>query len=455
MIGWPTLASGLLGHIGGVGGVGGNASVPPWLTIVTGGIIVGGSFLFVSLLTDHEGIRYVNALGVELPTTRTLERVFRGLLGLLGVLGLVVILVAAVEGPAVGSRNLAVLAVWMGWWAGYAMSTYLVGNTWPALNPWRTLASLFPERPTDTLPAGVGAWPSVVGLLAVVYVEVVTPLAADPRALGGIVVIYSALTLVGAFRYGSDTWFDQVDPVSRVFRLYGRAAPLQRTRDGIAVRLPTLALSDWHPADEPGGQAFVIALLWATTYDGLVTTAPWNDLAGGLLGAVGLSGIAYRAIVLAVYLIALLAGFALFLGAYRLASRYARETAESYRSAPSIGRWLVPSLVPIAAGYHLAHSLGYFLAWAPTLLEAIDPALWGVVVAQPTPLPAGFGTLQLAFVVLGHLLAVWIAHALAMDLFPGVLRPIRSQYPFVVVMVLYTMTSAFVIGQPFVEPVGL
>jgi hypothetical protein len=70
-------------------------------------------------------------------------------------------------------------------------------------------------------------------------------------------------------------------------------------------------------------------------------------------------------------------------------------------------------------------------------------------------LPPWFGTLQLGFVVVGHLLAVWVAHALAMDLFPGVLRPIRSQYPFVVVMVGYTMTGAWVVGQPTVAPAFL
>ena len=38
------------------------------------------------------------------------------------------------------SSNAAVVFVWAGWWAGYTMTTYLVGNTWPALNPWRAMA---------------------------------------------------------------------------------------------------------------------------------------------------------------------------------------------------------------------------------------------------------------------------------------------------------------------------
>lgn len=52
-----------------------------------------------------------------------------------------------------------------------------------------------------------------------------------------------------------------------------------------------------------------------------------------------------------------------------------------------------------------------------------------------------FASLQLLFVLLGHVLAVRVAHSLAFELFPGSLQPIRSQYSFVDVMIFYTMAS--------------
>ena len=67
-------------------------------------------------------------------------------------------------------------------------------------------------------------------------------------------------------------------------------------------------------------------------------------------------------------------------------------------------------------------------------------------------LPAWFGGLQLAFVVVGHVLAVWVAHARSFALFPGRLQPIRSQYPFVAVMIAFTMSSLWVVAQPFASP---
>jgi hypothetical protein len=67
-------------------------------------------------------------------------------------------------------------------------------------------------------------------------------------------------------------------------------------------------------------------------------------------------------------------------------------------------------------------------------------------------LPDWFGGVGLASIILGHLLAIWVAHTAAYDRFPSRLQAIRSQYPFIVVMVLYTMTSLWILSQPVIEP---
>jgi hypothetical protein len=434
-------------HVGGLGTVGGDTSVPSWLTVLTGGVLVGASFLFSSLLTDHEAVREVNGLRAVVPTPEALRRGVAALLGAAGVATLLLVVASSAVGPPTPSSNFAILVVWAGWWAGYAMSTYLLGNSWPAVNPWRTLARLLPATGGRSLPEGYGAWPSVVALLGLVWVEVVSPVASEPRLLGGLVVAYTVVTLAGAHRYGVEAWFGTVDPVSRVFRLYGRVAPLRRTDDGLELRLPGTALTAAEPTAESGGTAFVVALLWVTTFDGLVATPTWNGFARPVVGAGVPAALLYP--------LALVVGYAVFLGAYRAAAVRSRARADSLVAPTTVERWFVAALLPIAAGYHVAHFSGYFLSLSPTLLSVLVRPLGGVGAPQAIVLPAWFGTLQLSFVVLGHLLAVWVAHSLALELFPGYLRPIRSQYPFVVVMMLYTMTSAWVIGQPFVTPAFL
>ncbi|WP_336363891.1 hypothetical protein [Halalkalicoccus salilacus] len=53
-------------------------------------------------------------------------------------------------------------------------------------------------------------------------------------------------------------------------------------------------------------------------------------------------------------------------------------------------------------------------------------------------LPERIGQVDVAFVLLGHLLAIWAARAVAFDPFPGRLQAVGSRFSFVV-MVLYMM----------------
>ncbi|MFB6281187.1 MAG: hypothetical protein ABEH40_04115, partial [Haloferacaceae archaeon] len=428
---------------GGLAGAGEGGAVPTWLTVMTGGVVVGASFLFASLLTDHGTIRAVADWEVRLPAPDAALSAAAGVARAASVAALGLVAVVGVVGPPDPTRNLAILVVWVGWWAGYTMSVYAVGTTWGALNPWRALADRLPRLADRTYPDRLGAWPAVVGLLGLVWIEVVSPVAADARLLVAVVAAYTAVTLAGAAAYGADTWFDRVDPISRVFAAYGRIAPVQRTDDGLALRLPTTTLIDARVRGEPGRAAFVVALLWVTTYDGLVTTPAWAAAIRPLVGA----GVPPRAL----YLAAIVGGFAAFYAVYGRASDRVRRSADSYVAADYVGRYFAPALLPIAAGYHVAHFLGYFLALTPAFATVVlDPLSPPAV--ELLAMPAWFGSLQLGFVLVGHLLAVWVGHALAFDLFPGVLRPIRSQYPYVVVMILYTMTSAWVVIQPFRQP---
>ena len=433
-------------HAGSLSGTYRSAPIPSWLVTLTGAAIIGVSFLLTSFVTDHETIRGLTGGRAVFPSVEAFRRATVTVARAVGLVALVGTVVVGVAGPQTGAANAAVLFVWAGWWAGYTMTTYLVGNTWPLLNPWRTLAAALPA-PRRAYPDRFGLWPAVAGLLGLVFVEVVTPVAQDPALLAFVVVAYSVATLAGAALVGADDWFGNVDPVAAVFRYYGRLAPVQRTADGLALRPPGGAISEQTAPETPSGTAFVVALLWATTFDGLVTTGAWARLVDPLLAA-GVPG-------LPVYLLALLAGFVVFLGAYRLVARWARRTADSYVTAEYVGGWFAPALLPIAAGYHLAHFLGYFLSLAPAFLAVVGQPFTAPATVPVAVLPGWFGALQLAFVVVGHLVAVWVAHALSFELFTGRLQPLRSQYPFVLVMIAYTAVSMWIVSQPFTTPPGL
>jgi hypothetical protein len=407
-------------------------TVPTWLVLTTGGAAVGASFLLATFVTDRAVIRAVDGWRRVLPAPGRLARAGAKAVG---VLGLVAVLAVAAVGPT--ENNAAVLFVWVGWWAGYTASTYLVGNSWPAINPWRTLAGLLPSL-DEPYPDRLGSWPATVALLALIWVEVASPITDEPRALALVIVAYTAVTLTGAAVYGN-AWFARADPMARVFRYYGAVAPLQRTEDGLSARLPGSGLSDL-PIRDDSEVAFVVALLWATTFDGLTTTAAWGTVAE----AVRSVGVPLPAATL----LALAGGFGLFLGGYRLASRLARRTGDTYLTADTIARRFAPSLLAIAAGYHLAHYLGFFLSLAPAIVVLAATPLSVPATVPVLGLPGWFEFVGMTAILLGHVLAIWVAHATAYDLFPGRLQSIRSQYPFIAVMVFYTMTSLWLIAQP-------
>lgn len=415
--------------------------IPDWVYAMTGGAVVALSFLFTSLVTDPEMVHALRGHRRDLISDPS--RIFVALARALGVIGLAVVIVVGMTGPETPLGNVAVLLVWVAWWAGFTMSVYLIGNTWPWLNPWRTITSFLPSlrRP---YPKRFGIWPAVFGLLGLVFVEVVTPLADDPPLLAGVVLVYSFITVVGVGVFGVDRWFGSIDPVSRVFHYYGLLAPVQWDEGGLSVRPPSALLGRDDLLDGLDEVAFVIALLWATTYDGLVST-PAGTAPIRAAVSVGIPP-------LIAYIGLLLLGLGLFMGAFWLGAVGIRQFGESYVTVPEIARRFAPTLLPIAAGYHLAHFLGYFLELVPALGVAILNPFSPPASVPVLQIPGWFGGIELGFVVAGHIVAVWAAHGTAFDLFSGRIQPIRSQYPLVVLMIAYTITSLWIIAQPFRAP---
>ena len=417
-------------------------AVPTWLFLSTGGAVVGASFLLASFVTDRAFVAAVHGWTRALPAPR---RLLAWVGRVAGVVGFVGVVVTGLVGPADSLRNAAIMLVWVGWWAGLVMGTYLVGNAWPAVDPFRTLtrpvAWLTPEPHRDLSP-GRAAWTSTAFLLALVWFEVVSPLADDPKLLAAAALGYLAVAAVGVFVVGYETWFERIDPLARLFRTYGAVAPVQRTGDGLRLRLPAARLTE-QVVSTRGGVAFVVALLWGTTFDGLVATPAWASFARALVS------LGVPAFVL--YPAALVAGFLGFHRLYWWSAHAARETAPTYADANTLAVRFVPSLLAIAAGYHLAHYLVYFLSLSPALVGALLAPL-NPPAARTLVLPAWLSGVGVAAVLVGHLLAIWVAHGTAYDLFPGRLQAIRSQYPLTVVMVFYTMASLWVVGQPEVTP---
>jgi len=420
----------------------GDVTIPTWLYLATGGGAVGASALLTMLVTDRDMIGTYHDRTLE----ATIDRLRTGsslLFGAIGLLGLAIILVAGFVGPAIGLVSVTVLATFVGGRALLTIFAYTVGNPWPALNPWRRIAAALPND-FETYPSAFGSWPAVVALLTFVWLEVVAPLTTSTTVLALMLVMYSLFTISSAVMFSPETWFRRGDPLSLWFRLYSAVAPIQRTDDGVELRYPGSKLGEDDVITDTSLVAFVLALVWELTYSGFIVTPAGVGTVEALVG-LGVPPVL-------VYLFLLVGGFALFWKVYWIAIDRTRERAETYLSREYLGLRFAAPLLAIAAGYHFAH----YIAFAISLWPALAGALASPLSPPPNPtqyvVPGWFGYIEIAGILVGHILAVWVSHTVSFELFPGKLQAIRSQYPLIVVMIVFTMASLYLVSQGTMSP---
>ena len=354
------------------------------------------------------------------------------------------------EGPRDPLANPLPLTVWTLLWVGLSLLAGLVGDPWPALNPWRWLVR---HAPPLRLPAGLGHGPAVAGLLAFGWLELISLAPEDPAGLGALAGLYLIGTAAAVLAFG-EAWLHRGEFLSVFFRLLGRMAPLAFRRAGIAIRWPGSALAA-PPALPPSAVAFLLAALAMVSFDGLSKTFWWLGLIGvNPLEFPGRSAVTWQNAGGLALTIAALAGA--FLGCVAAGCALAKGVA--LRKAAG---HLALSLIPIALAYHLSHYLTVLLvngqyaliAWTDPLATGAD---WlGLGEAQvttsflnrPETVTLIYRT-QVGAIVLGHVLGVVTAHRIALSLWGEARRALLGHLPLAALMVGYTTFGLWLLSTP-------
>lgn len=425
------------------GGAKESLNIPRWLYVATGGAAIGASALLASFVTDRMFIRAIHQWRHHLGNVQNFESVGKRLAEGIGLVLLGLVVYRGLFGPQIPTVNFAIVFVFAGLRAGLTMAAYLFGNVWSLVNPWRTISEHLPNG-FISYPSRFGRWPAVTGLLALVWIETTSGITKQPSLLAVVVLMYSVLTIIGALVFGPEEWFTRADPVSVFFYFYSRVSPFSWDSDGLQLRLPGMRLVEDDTVTGLDDIAFVVALVWELTFSGFVTTVP----GAGFVRAVVDLGFPP----LALYGMLYLGGFLLFVGAYLLAADITASRLQTYRTSRELAIQFAPSLLAIAAGYHLAHYFGFFVSLLPSLASVLVSPLSPSSNPLVLTLPAWFGGLNIFFVLAGHILAIWVAHSTAYRLFPTRTQAISSQYAFVVVMMMYTSVSLWLISLPTQSP---
>jgi hypothetical protein len=171
----------------------------------------------------------------------------------------VLILAAGFLGTQNTLANIGPTFIWIIWWVGLAYVAALVGNLWPAINPWsivigaleRALGLVGPQARFGmglAYPSWLGVWPAA-GLFGVfAWIELISESARVPATLAAFILIYSGITWLGMLAFGRKVWLAHGEAFScsdASRRSAGRSwtAPIAGPVTGISGPMP--AVCSW------------------------------------------------------------------------------------------------------------------------------------------------------------------------------------------------------------------
>jgi hypothetical protein len=437
--------------------------VPASFFFTTAAIVLVVSFVLLGALWRRP-LLAPHADGRRLPKwlqAFLLSRALRVLLGAVSVGLLFLTFATALFGTTVELLNFAPTLVYVVFWLGLPLLSVLLGDVWRVLSPWRAIADatvwamerIGREARAVLAPSERwGRYPAALALFSFVSLELAHPRPAYPRTLAIAIALYSYWALAGMAVFGRDAWTRSGEGFAVAFGLLARMSPFA-VRDGaVVVRWPLTGLAG--PARVPGTLVFLAVMLGSTSFDGFSRATAWQNLLGDVRASLIRESV--RLVDLATTFVNI-AGLAVFVLAVVVTYLAAISGAERLVRSP---RSLLPdfllSLVPIVFAYLVAHYFSLFVVQGQFLIPLLsDPFgrgwdLFGTVDFAPnlaTLSPETTWYAQVVALTLGHVAGLAVAHDRAVTLFEDRRLALRSQYPMLALMILYTLGGLWLLSQ--------
>jgi len=450
-------------------------SLALYLYAAAGVVVV--SFVLVYLFAgDQVGAKAIQYPRRPLPALVPIARSRwpRVIGGIFGIAGLLAILITGLFGSPKPELNPAEYLTWVYFWAGLVILSGFVGNLWYLLNPWAAIYDAVSGRlriqPIWKLP-NVGVWPAVAAYFAFACLELTTGMANRPWLVATFTLLYSIVTLAGMFLFGRDEWLEHCEGFTVLFNIVGRFGPVEAERDDTG-RIGMVYLRPWGVGllkPSPAGWdrvVFVILMLSTLAFDGILYTRAWDSFNLALepiwlpmpaIGSFSLGFFFVRTLGLVLLTVTFLLVFIAFM---ELVIFLGKRNVDVKATISAFAL----TLVPIALVYNAAHNYTYLVLQSQALIPLLNDPLakgWHLLPAlvgfKPNFALAQASTVwyaQVVLIVLGHVIAVYLAHQRAGERFRTAQRALLSQYPMLLLMVMYTMTSLWILAQPITREAG-
>lgn len=357
------------------------------------------------------------------------------------------------------------LMVWTVFWIGLTLLQGVFGNFWwwinPLYAPWRLVAALRGSpAPMIVLPQRLGYWPAIVLFACFAWFELIYPAPDDPERLALVLAVYLAANIVATAIFGYEEWTRRGECLSVFLGMIARMGVIEAVepeagRRRVRLCWPGAKIAAAAPLPLSGA-AFLLLALSTVSFDGLLLTFFW-------LSTIGINPLEFpgRTDVMVPNTVGLVASFALLAGAF-FASVWIGERLAGPKVpfAEAAGR-LVWSIIPISLVYHFAHYLSALLVEGQYALAALsDPLMkgWDLFGTAGMHVQAGivlgaqatwvFWNIQAGAIILGHLVAIAMAHVIAFQIHGDARKAALSQIGLALLMVFYTVFGLWLLSSP-------
>ncbi|MEX2027901.1 MAG: hypothetical protein WD988_00185 [Candidatus Curtissbacteria bacterium] len=350
---------------------------------------------------------------------------------------------------------------WLIFLLGFTYLCALTGNLWSIVNPWKILVELG-ENITGREARGIfnyapklGYWSALVIYFLLIYFELIG--GTGPAKLSLLLVGYTFLNFIGVILIGKRNWFSYGEFFSVFFGLIAKVAPIEVISGKIYLRPPFVGLVR-DRAKHFSLLVFILFMLSSTAFDGFSSTLPYLRFSYRLEAIFGSlftqnSFLTFQVVKTLGLVFSPVVFLCIYLGFIALAKAF----TASRQTVLGLAKKFAFTLIPIALVYNIAHYYTLLLTEGQNVIRlASDPFGYGWNLIGSANFTPNIGIVganfvwhsQVIVILLGHVAAVFIAHLVALSIFPSHKKALISQFPMLLLMVIYTTFGLWILSQP-------
>ena len=422
-------------------GVGGRLDLPlsEWQVAWAGVVALVFSFAALGYFWQKPLLKKLS-IGRPIFYVFTKLNLFKIVIRYISLILFLVVVVAGFIGQDNTVANLAPITVFVIFWIGIAFASALFGHIWREISPWETLGKLVDQirkANGESAPKWLtSGWAALAPISVFHWFELAYHDGASPRVLGWWILIYTIGLIVIAWRWG---WTEarKAEGFGVLFAALAELSPFrvketeEQKPKKMFIRVPFSGVANYEMTSSQ--LAVVLAALGGTAFDGFSRTRFWSEIIVGrtkweltLVNTIGL-----------IWIVAVVGV------AYHLAGKLGSRATGDAKFSERFGA----SLIPILFGYDLAHYFSLLLLEGQAFKVLISDPFgrgWDIFGTATDPInwtlisSGAIGWVQVLSIVGGHLVGVMVSHDKGIEKFE-LKKAMKSQYPMLAVMVLYTM----------------